>query len=183
MTYCDEAAEVSDGGRPLPWIVPYSLGYSPSLYVYVHDALIVNEYVSFGFRIGETNWPLSARTWWFALSLFTQVTVSPSVIVVDDGENVEPKMLIVLVAAPAGPATARVITAASARISLRIVRSCLSDVRLPVVSPAAAGSMREAALFYSSRACPYGFHTSAPSSQAGPDRSGLRSSNRCAAET
>jgi len=33
---------------------------------------------------------LSARIWWFALSLFTQVTVSPWVIVVDLGEKVEP---------------------------------------------------------------------------------------------
>jgi len=103
--------------------------------VYVPAALNVNEYVCFGLRIGETNWPLSARIWWFALSLFTQVTVSPSVIVVDLGVNVEPKMLIVVVAAPAGPATARVKTAASARISLRIVRTCLSGVRLPVLSP------------------------------------------------
>ncbi len=53
-------------------------------------ALNVNEYVCFGLRIGETNSPLSASTWWFALSRFIQVTVSPSVIVVDFGEKPEP---------------------------------------------------------------------------------------------
>ena len=50
----------------------------------------MNENVCFGFRIGETNAPLAASTWWFALSLFTQVTVSPSVIVAELGLNPEP---------------------------------------------------------------------------------------------
>src|SRR6478672_11000834 len=44
-------------------------------------------------------------------------------------------LTVLVIAAPAGPATARVKTAASARISLRIVRTCLSEVRLPVVVP------------------------------------------------
>ena len=58
--------------------------------MYVPAALNVNENVWFGLMIGETNWPLSASTWWLALSLFFQVTVSPSVIVVDLGEKPVP---------------------------------------------------------------------------------------------
>ena len=54
------------------------------------EARKVNENVWFGRMIGETNCPLSASTWWLALSRFFQVTVSPSVIVVDLGEKPEP---------------------------------------------------------------------------------------------
>jgi len=54
-TYCEVAASVSVGGRPLTLIVPVSFGYSSSLYVYVPAALNVNEYVCFGLRIGDTN--------------------------------------------------------------------------------------------------------------------------------
>src|SRR6478735_5363800 len=90
VTIGAEASSVSVGGRPLTTSLPVSFGCSSSLYVYVPEARNVNENVWFGLMIGETNWPLSASTWWFELSRFFQVTVSPSVIVVDLGEKPEP---------------------------------------------------------------------------------------------
>ncbi len=57
-------------------------------------------------------------------SLFVQVTVSPSVIVIDFGEKPDAKMFTDLVAAPAGPATASAANTVITPISLRMVVSC-----------------------------------------------------------
>jgi len=65
---------------------------------------------------------------------------------------------------------------------MRIVRTSLSEVRLPVLSPAAIELMRSAALFYSYRPCPYGPHTSAPSSPAERGASARQSWFGCVAE-
>ena len=91
-------------------------------------------------------------------------------------------MLIVLVAAPACPANARAATAASARISLRIVRTCLSlkfDHVERCCPQRTANRCRLRALFYSQRACPYRDHTGARWSQAA--RAGSDGDRRAAA--
>jgi hypothetical protein len=71
-------------------------------------------------RIGDANDPLSATTWWFEVSRFVQVTLSPKAIVTEPGEKPDFVIRIPVVAAPADEETESVATPASTRTSLRM---------------------------------------------------------------
>src|ERR671930_1353836 len=70
--------------------------------------------------MGEANEPLSATTWWFVVSEFVHLTVSPKLIRTELGENPDFAILTSIAAAWAGAATARAVKAAARATSLRI---------------------------------------------------------------
>src|SRR5918911_3242100 len=124
-----EAPSVSDGGGPLTVIRPLSDGLIASWYAKRPAVRNVNEYVLPGARIGEANEPSSATTWWFVVSAFLQVTVSPKSIVTELGEKPDFVILTVVVAAPAGDAVASTPSPASTTSSLRIFFPLRCDCR------------------------------------------------------
>jgi hypothetical protein len=74
-----------------------------------------------GFSTGDANDPSFATTWWLTVSAFFQVTLSPTLIVVELGVNPLFTIWTVFVSAPAAATTTSVASSASGSRSMRFM--------------------------------------------------------------